>query len=165
MSEGITVTRWLSRSGVASRIYTNYPALVQQFSTDDSDYASSLENLMKEEWFVTSLSCFTDLLAELALLSKQFQRDSVSNRQVKSAVDAVRGSIQRQYMQEESVSLTFGGRKAAQLRINRSMSKDNVFDFWGVQIEISHTIAGFVGMHQAYNMSGDFLGVRVVFLQ
>jgi hypothetical protein len=61
----VTSLKW----GVVSLIYTNYPALFQQVSTDNSDHASSLENLMKEEWFLTtsSLSCFTDLLAELAL--------------------------------------------------------------------------------------------------
>ncbi len=59
------------------------------------------------------------------------------NKEVNRALDvvkALKGSIQRQYLQEESMSLTFGGKKAAQLRINRSRSKDNVFDFGGVQI-------------------------------
>ncbi len=92
---------------------------------------------MKEEWFVTSLCGFTDILAELALLSKRFQRDSVSNREMKGAVDALKLSIEMQYLHVDIMSLKFGGRKLAALLENRSKCKNGTFQFKGVEIEIS----------------------------
>ncbi len=72
----MVVTRWFSRSGVASadRVYADFQALVEQFSIDESDYPKQLEILMTSKRFVTlaCLPCFAGLLAELAHLNRKF---------------------------------------------------------------------------------------------
>ena len=138
-------TRWLCRGGVALRLLDILPALVAEFQSDSVDEkvatATALYTLATSYRFLLSLCIYTDILTQMNLLSKGFQKEHVHYDDVMGLLGAVRVGLDRCYLDADGFR---GGPQYGKLKAALDASDTDAFEFRGIIYERDLAVEGAV---------------------
>ena len=95
--------RWLSFANCVTNVRRMLPTLLKTLQSDGEDdhLAESLFSGMSSYKFLFLTHFFSDIMSEIALLSRKFQERDLKYDDLKKTLDATCGSIEQQYLVED----------------------------------------------------------------
>ena len=95
--------RWLSFANCVTNVRRMLPSLLKTLQSDGEDdhLAESLFSGMSSYKFLFLTHFFSDIMSEIALLSRKFQERDLKYDDLKKTLDATCGSIEQQYLVED----------------------------------------------------------------
>ena len=94
--------RWLSFANCVTNVRRTLPSLLKTLQSDDEDdhLAESLFSGMSSYKFLFLTHFFSDIMSEIAMLSRKCQQQDLNYGDLKRTLDATCGSIEQQYLVE-----------------------------------------------------------------
>ncbi|XP_053400419.1 zinc finger protein 862-like [Mercenaria mercenaria] len=124
--------RWLSFANCVTNVRRTLLSLLKSLESDIDDdvMASSLFSAMSAYKFLFLTHFFSDIMADIATVSRQFQKRDISYGDLKQSLSAICDSIEQQYLVENA---NYGTHLREFLD-----TYENAEEFHGIEIKRSH---------------------------